>query len=79
MLRDARPWASNVPTGGSAHRRSQLFDDEVMRLDLDAQARVGDVLDRLRALTTDRISEAAWFESEGRRFRVQVHIEEERG
>jgi hypothetical protein len=36
--------------------------------------RAADLLRRLRALTTDRLDEAAYFESGGRKYRVQVTI-----
>ena len=62
---------------GTAHRRSDLFDPAVQELDLDGTARVGDVLTTLRGLTTNRWDEAAWFSSDGRRFRVRVDIREE--
>lgn len=65
------------PDEGTAHRRQELFSPEVQRIDLDAQVRAGDLLRRLRALTTNRIDEAAYFEVDGRRFRVQVQIQEE--
>lgn len=59
---------------GTAHRRSDLFEPEVQRLDLDASQPVGKTLRQLRALTTSDRSEAAYFDSDGRRFRVQVTI-----
>ena len=59
---------------GSSHRRTDLFDPAVQRIDLEAPQAPGDLLLRLRALTTNRPEEAAYFEVEGRRFRVQVSI-----
>ncbi len=63
----------------TTHVRSDLFDPSVQRLDLAAERPVGDVVRQLRALTTSRLDEAAYFESDGRRFRVQVQIVEEHG
>ena len=41
--------------------------------------RVEDVLRTLRALTTNDVDEAAYFEVDGRRYRVQVTITPEDG
>ncbi len=60
--------------GGSAHRRQELFTPAIQQIELDAQLRADDLLRRLRALTTSRLDEAAYFEVDGRRYRVQVRI-----
>jgi methionyl-tRNA formyltransferase len=62
------------PNEGTLHRRSDLFEPEVQRLDLDVSQPVGETLRQLRALTTSEHSEASYFESDGRRFRVQLNI-----
>jgi methionyl-tRNA formyltransferase len=64
------------PEGGSQHRRADLLDDDVQRIDPQAPAQA--TLQRLRALTTDRWEEAAFYEVDGRRFRVRVEIREDR-
>jgi methionyl-tRNA formyltransferase len=56
------------------HRRRELFQPAVQRIDLDQVLRASDLLRRLRALTTSRVDEAAYFETNGRRYRVQVTI-----
>jgi methionyl-tRNA formyltransferase len=58
----------------TAHRRQSLFDPAVQRLELDAVVRTRDLLRQLRALTTNRLDEAAYFETGARRYRVQVTI-----
>jgi methionyl-tRNA formyltransferase len=58
----------------TAHRRQALFDPGVQRLDLDERVVTADLLRRLRALTTNRLDEAAYFESGSRRYRVQITI-----
>ena len=58
----------------TAHRRRELFEPAVQKLELDAHICAGDLLRRLRALTTSRLDEAAYFERDGRRYRVQVTI-----
>jgi methionyl-tRNA formyltransferase len=62
---------------GTAHRRRDLFSPEVQRIDPDARVRAGDLLLRLRALTTSRWDEAAYFDAGGARYRVQVAVREE--
>ena len=58
----------------TAHRRLSLFDPAVQRLELDAVVRTRDLLRQLRALTTNRLDEAAYFETGTGRYRVQVTI-----
>ena len=62
--------------GGSSHVRSDLLRDEVRRIDLDGSASPEQLLRQLRALTTNDITEAAFFESDGKRYRVQISVEE---
>ena len=59
---------------GTMHWRSDLLREEVRRLDLDEVVRTGELLRRLRALTTSSPDEAAFYEADGRRYRVQVLI-----
>lgn len=62
---------------GTTHRRKDLSAPDVQRIELDAEVKVGHLLKKLRALTTNRISEAAYFETEGKRYRIQVVIHED--
>jgi methionyl-tRNA formyltransferase len=62
---------------GTEHKRSELFVREIQEINLNEVMRVGTLLNRLRALTTNQISEAAYFEEHGRRYRIQVSIAEE--
>jgi len=73
-LAEGRLVTSVPDEAGSWHRRADLFDPAVQRIDLDAPTTAGAVLRHLRALTTDRWDEAAWFEADGRRFRVRVDV-----
>ena len=59
---------------GTSHSRSDLADEAIRRLDLEASTPVGEVIRTIRALTTNDISEAAYFEVDGHRYRVQVSI-----
>jgi methionyl-tRNA formyltransferase len=67
------------PLAGAAHQRQDLFAQDVQRIDLDAQVNAGELIRRLRALTTNRVDEAAYYEVNGRRYRVQVAVSEEEG
>lgn len=60
---------------GSAHRRGELLADDVRRIDPDASVRTSDLLRKLRALTTDRFDEAAFFDDDGVRYRIRVEID----
>jgi methionyl-tRNA formyltransferase len=60
-----------------AHRKQDLLVPGVQRIDLDERVPAGDLLRRLRALTTNRVDEAAYFDAGGTRYRVQVVIHEE--
>jgi methionyl-tRNA formyltransferase len=62
---------------GSAHARKDLFAEEVQRIDLDQSVRAVELLRRLRALTTNDVAEAAYYEVDGRRYRVRVAVHEE--
>ncbi len=64
------------PATGTTRKRKELFRQDIQKLDLDASVRVGDLLRRLRGLTTSRLDEAAYFEADGKRYRVQVCVSE---
>jgi methionyl-tRNA formyltransferase len=65
---------------GTTHKRSDLFEERIQKLDLNAMNSVGEVLLRLRALTTNNLQEAAYYEVQDARYRVQVIItREEKG
>lgn len=65
------------PEGGSAHRRSELLEERIQRIDLHRPEPPEELLRRLRALSTDRWQEAAWYEVDGRRYRVRLTIAED--
>ncbi|MDQ3982841.1 MAG: hypothetical protein M3271_09215 [Actinomycetota bacterium] len=85
VFREAWPWlASGSPprrkqddAAATFHRSKDLFMPEVQRIDLDEAVRAGDLIDKLRALTTNRLDEAAYFEVDGERYRVRVQIDRE--
>lgn len=74
-LRDGRSCRQPQPHElATQHRRQSLFDPAVQRIDLQESVPAGDLLRRLRALTTSRLDEAAYFLDGDRRYRVQVTI-----
>lgn len=60
--------------GGTRHKAKELYRPEVQELDLKAEIKVGDLLRKLRALTTNRPEEAAYFTVGTTRYRVRVTI-----
>lgn len=67
------------PAKGTMHKRNELFSELIQRIDLDKSTVAGDLIRRLRALTTNDIKEAAYYEIQGKRYRIQVLIQEENG
>ncbi|MGA7095975.1 MAG: hypothetical protein WB245_00240, partial [Acidimicrobiia bacterium] len=59
---------------GTRHDRSELGSDSVRRLELAETTEVGKLIRRLRALTTNDLAEAAYFDEGGRRYLVQIEI-----
>lgn len=57
---------------GTFHRKSDL--SKIQEIDLQQQIRAEELINRLRALTTNCIEEACYFTIEGRRYRVQIRI-----
>jgi methionyl-tRNA formyltransferase len=62
---------------GTMHRRQDLFDKKIQRIELDETTTAGDLLRRLRALTTNDVREAAYYEVGNKCYRVQIYIHEE--
>lgn len=60
---------------GTSHSKVEI--QSIQKLDLDEVMKVRDVLKILRALTTNKWQEAAFFELEGIRYRVRVEIKKE--
>lgn len=65
------------PTAGTVHQRRDLLRPDIPKIYLEDNVKTGIFLRKLRALTTNQINEAAYFEINGRRFRIQVIIQEE--
>jgi len=63
------------PKEGTTHRRADIAS--IQPVDLNAQVKAGDLIRLLRALTTDNIKESAYFETDGKRYRMQLRISKE--
>ncbi len=62
---------------GTEHKRSELFAREIQEISLDDTMSASQLIRRLRALTTNDLSEAVYFIEDGKRYRVQVRIVED--
>lgn len=63
---------------GTTHTKRDLEDSGIQRIALDEAVTPRELLRKLRALTTNDPGEAAYYEEDGRRFRVQVSIVEDK-
>jgi methionyl-tRNA formyltransferase len=74
LLRDELP---RIPQNehGTSYRKADL--SRIQKLELDESYTVREVINKLRALTTNNINEAAYFEADGIRYFVTVEIEKE--
>lgn len=61
-------------SAGSFHLKEELHKKEIQRIDLTELIEAGKLIKKLRALTTNQIDEAAYYEVDGKRFRIQVII-----
>ena len=66
------------PLSGTAHKKKELLSLQKQRINLSEKVRAGDLITKLRALTTNSIGESAYFEEDGRRFRIRVQIIEDK-
>ena len=62
---------------GTSHLREDLLKEKIQRINLAESIEAGKLIKKLRALTTNQINEAAYYEVEGRRFRIQLIISED--
>ncbi len=65
------------PNDGTSHKRQNLFTDAVQKINLDQPTTAKQLIQQLRALTTNDINEAAFYEVDGKRYRIQVTIHQE--
>jgi methionyl-tRNA formyltransferase len=61
-------------SNGTIHKREELFDGEIQRIDLDRSYKASDFIDKLRALTTSIWNESAYFEKNGKKYYLRIEI-----
>ena len=59
---------------GSIHKKEDLLSADFRKLDLEQEVITESLLRDLRALTTNRVEESAYFENDGNRYYLQVKI-----
>ena len=72
LLRSGNPPHIAQSGPSTFHRKSDI--SKLERLNLDEKASIGDVLKLIRSLTTNKWSEAAYFEDGGARYGVRIEI-----
>lgn len=60
---------------GTKHTKKDIKD--IQKIDFDGEVKAEELIKKLKALTTNKISEAAYFEKDGGKYRVQINIERE--
>lgn len=61
---------------GNSHQKNDLLSEEIQKIDMDGSVRAGDLIRKLRALTTNDIKEAAYFMAGDKKYSVQIKIQE---
>ena len=59
---------------GTSHKRQDLFDPAIQKINLQSFYKAEDLINILRALTTNNIKEAAYFVKDGVKYHIQVKI-----
>jgi methionyl-tRNA formyltransferase len=59
---------------GTIHKRKDLFKSTVQKIELNESYCASELIDKIRALTTNQWVEAAYFEKNGEKFRVRIEI-----
>lgn len=65
----------SAQNGGTCHVKKDLLMEQAV--DLNKEIKAGDLIRKLRALTTNNIEEAAYFEKDGKKYRMQIIIKKE--
>ena len=68
-----QPIRNKQTNGGSSHKKSDLF--KINEINLSENMKIEDLIRKLRALTTNNIKEAAYYNSNGSRYAIQIKIE----
>jgi methionyl-tRNA formyltransferase len=68
---------SQIDLPGSIHKKEELLSGDFRKLDLEKEVEIGELITKLRGLTTNRVDESAYFELDGKKHYIQVNIVEE--
>jgi len=63
---------------GTYHKKQDLFKENIQKIDLNEKVVTGELLQKLRALTTNDINEAAYIYINNIKYCIQLQIEEKR-
>ena len=64
-------------SSGISHKKEELFNKTIQEIKLNDLVKADDLIKKLRALTTNKIEEAAYYRVGNKRYRIQVIIHEE--
>ena len=74
LLTGSPPRLPQDPNSGTFHKRKDLFTPEIQEIKPNEIVRAWDLIDRLRALTTNCTDEAAYVALGDKRYHIQVRI-----
>lgn len=69
--------SQQIVKSGTTHKRNDLFSPDIQRIDIESDLTANKLIRKIRALTTNHIDEAAYFERDGKKYRIQVVIQED--
>lgn len=69
-----RPFRQKQTSKGTSHNRKDLLN--IQEINIDEKVKCGVLIDKLRALSTSNINEAAFFEENGIKYAIQIQIQE---
>ena len=73
--------SNRIPQGlsvGTVHKKNDLFHDKIQKIDLNSFLKAENLIRQLRALTTNDLNEAAYYNVGKKRYRIQIKITEEK-
>ncbi len=65
-------------SSGTFHHKKDLFNVDIQKIELNQPILASQLIDKIRGLTTNDLKEAAYFEKDGKRYRMQINILEEK-
>lgn len=62
-------------TKGSIHKKKDLFDENISKINLEEKYLAKELINKIRALTTNDITEACYFIEDEKKYRIRVDIQ----